>query len=657
MNTEPNAPLQIHFIDNPEIRFSHALRKEWLEVNHAGGYASSSLLNCNTRKYHGLLVAEIDGLPEKQLLLSSLDEAVIVDDKPCFFSTHQYPGVLHPEGFQYLESFSPLPVTTFTYRIHNNLIRKEILMPQGENAVLIRYSLVEGNAPLELRITPFLAYRNFHHLSKENPFIRDTVETSENGILLCPYEGMPTLNADVSGIWNFAFNPGWYRNFEYIEELERGFDFREDLFAPGHFDLTLSKDEPTILRFTLKGPEKDARSVWAKEFNRRTLSTAQRDNLADNLKHAAGQFIVTHSDGLKNIVAGYHWFLDWGRDAMIALPGLTLYNGREHDCLEILKTYARYEKSGLIPNFINHANHDACYNTVDASLWFIWAAQQYFNRTEDLKAVQQHLWPTILKIFQGYSNGTDFHIKMSQNGLITAGDADTQLTWMDAMVGEKPVTPRFGYAVEINALWYNSLNFIKLLSQKFRHPLPFDKTLIPRVKDSFITQFWSDEKGYLADTVSNQVADFSIRPNQIFAVSLPFSMISEKQAKRILKILTYHLFTPRGIRTLSPSAPAYQGKYKGDGKSRDQAYHNGTVWPWLLGHFGDALMKFGEPAETKRIYKLVAESMKDHIKEAGIASISEVFDGEAPHLPGGCIAQAWSVAELIRFLNMFRDEC
>ena len=645
--------MHINFNLNPEEKAANAIRKEWLETNGLGGYASSTLLNCNTRKYHGLLVLPLNKRSDKYVLLSTLEESVVSSGQEFFISTHQYPDALHPQGYGALSSFSPLPAATFTYRAGDVVLQKEILMPQGENAVMLRYSLPEGTGAVELKVKPFLSYRNFHELARQNPFIRDTVESSDNGLLFRPYDDMPPLHTALFREFDFAFAPDWYHSFEYAQERERGFDSREDLYTPGTLSLPLRGKQEVILCFAAERIKEPLDIKWRKEISRRTNLNGREDAFQSVLKRSAGQFLVSHASGNKNIVAGYHWFLEWGRDAMIALPGLTLCTGRPDDCLEVLKTFARYEKNGLIPNFINETTGDAAYNTVDASLWFGWATQKYLESTKNFINVKKLIWPALKNVFLGYLNGTDFSIKMDENGLVRAGDENTQLTWMDAMVSGRPVTPRYGYAVEINALWYNFVNFMGNLAYIFEDNLPVPRSLTENIKKNFISTFWLEEKGYLGDTHSNGRLDASIRPNQVFAVSLPYSMLSIERSRRIMETLTRELFTPVGLRTLAPSDPRYRGRYAGDSASRDSAYHNGTVWPWLLGHYFEALAKTAKDRSVvQEAFKSVHDAFADHLREGGVGTVSEVFDGDSPHCPGGCIAQAWSVAELLRIVSI-----
>ncbi|MFH0919265.1 MAG: amylo-alpha-1,6-glucosidase [Fibrobacterota bacterium] len=638
----------LHF-HNPDIE--SGLGREWLETNGIGGFAGSSLLNCNTRKYHGLLVTPIQGLPDKYVLLSSLDESARTSEGEFSLSVHEYPGALHPDGWRHLTAFKSSPVTGFTYRSGRTVLHKDILMPRGKTGILIRYRVAEGSPPVTLRLRPLFAYRNFHQLMRAHPAIRPDTRTCKSGVVFGPYEKMPDCYLQLTSRFVFAPAPDWYRDCIYREESRRGFDNREDLFCPGEFVFSIKPGEAAV--FSASTTETAGlEELWKKELSRREQEEAESKGSPAQkaLARSAQQFLITHVSGHYSVVAGYHWFLDWGRDAMIALPGLTLAIGRHPECLEVLKTFASYEKKGLIPNFINEEAGDVVYNTVDASLWFGWAVQQYLVATGDYDSVRKNLWEPLKNIYNGYLHGTDFGICTTDNGLVYAGDAGTQLTWMDAMVHGKAVTPRFGHAVEINALWYNFLCLMKELSVRFMDPVQSELgELIPKVAASFTATFWIDSKGYLGDVHCNGILDPAIRPNQIFAVSLPHTALSPEKARSVVETVEQSLLTPFGLRTLAPDDPDYTGHYGGGPESRDAAYHNGTVWPWLLGHFGEALLRTAKkPQEALKKIEAMVANMEPHLLEAGVGTISEVFDGSPPYRPGGCISQAWSVAELLR---------
>ncbi len=626
---------------------------EWLETNGIGGYASSTVINCHTRKYHGLLVVKLQHPAGKFVFLSNLEDSIQKEQEDFFLTSHKYPGVIYPEGYKNLNEFSANENPTFTYRSGKMQIKKEILLVHKENTVLIKYSGYKKEEKAKLRIKPLLAFRDFHSLSHKNSSLQVRTSPCKKGFFVSLYHGMPILYIQSSRIFQFHACPDWYRNFEYIEEKARGFAFHEDLFIPGVIEFDLKEGEDILLSASLQEQKEDLVRKWNMEISRRRARNRKLkgNSFQKTLQQAADQFIVEDQYGNKSVIAGYPWFLEWGRDAMIALPGLTLYSGREKDCLEILITFAEHEKEGLIPNYIGDTTEKTAYNSADASLWFAWAVQKYLGKTKDYKSVKKFLWLTLKRIFHHYKTGTIFNIKMLENGLLRAGTKDKHMTWMDAPAYGQPVTPLTGWPVEINALWYNLVCLVDELGNQFHDNITKKtETLMDKISLSFNKYFWITEKNYLADIYKEDGSlDTALRPNQIFAVSLPYSTLSGKRAQSVLKIIEQELLTPRGLRTLSPKNKDYHASYEGGSDERDSAYHNGTVWPWLMGHFGEALMKVS-PDKKKAAAKLeeFLKKFEDHIKEAGLFSISEIFDANPPHHPRGCISQAWSVAELLR---------
>lgn len=402
----------------------------------------------------------------------------------------------------------------------------------------------------------------------------------------------------TQGKYTFSQEPLWYRNFIYAKEKERGYNFQEDLFSPGVmvFACEAPQDYEIICACSVSHQPADLATKWQQELARRVKLTSDvTKNTLQQQLHQVGQSFITKSNDPKqspSLVAGYHWFLEWGRDAMIALPGLTLYSGKEELCLAVLQHFARYEKQGLIPNFLGIAKEDHAYNTVDASLWFVWAVQQYYLKTNNLAEVIKSFWPVLKNIFKFYHEGTWYNIQAQYNGLLFAGNREINLTWMDAMVDGKPVTPRYGYQVEVNALWFNLLGFMVELASKIQDGLKQRlQELFQQVELSFRQVFWCEERGYLYDFVNAQEKNLALRPNQIFAVSLPYSPLLIKMAVSTIGAVKKHLLTPYGLRTLAQYESGYAASYRGNQQERDYAYHNGTVWPWLLGHFTEALLR------------------------------------------------------------------
>lgn len=642
-----------------------AVRLEWLDTNGLGGYASSTILNCHTRRYHGLLVANLSSPPGKFVLLSQLEESILAGGREIFFSLHKYPGSFSPPGYKRLSEFRAKPAPHFIYRIGETVLHKTIMTVHGEDGVLIRYLCERSDESIVLRLKPFLAFRDFHSLAKENPFLDVRTAKAGGGFKIRPYEGMPALYIQTDGKSVFHPFADWYRNFEYMVEAERGFDFHEDLFRPGIFEIPLKEGESVIVSASTR-QHRALRKIWDSEWARREIAGAKtaarvetfedpRDReLLAALMESAKDFPIRQPEkkapGRPTVTAGYHWFGDWGRDTLISLPGLTFCTGEFETGKAILKTFGKYEKDGLLPNFFGRDSSGHAYNAVDCPLWFFWAVQQQLLYTGDVDFVRKFMWPVMVRIFQKFRAGTVHLIYMSENGLLHAGDETMQLTWMDAAVNGVPVTPRCGCAVDINALWYNAVCLLDDLAEKFGKRRERCSDLKERIKEAFNEAFWIEDGAYLGDVRRGAGLDRSVRPNQILAVSLPYSPLDSIRARCVVEKVAKELLTPFGLRTLSPRDPAYRGRYAGDAARRDAAYHQGTVWPWLIGHFGEAFLKVAEDKTeaAEFLRREMRKSLREHLPTAGVGSVSEIFDGDPPHLPNGCIAQSWSVAEIIR---------
>lgn len=638
-------------------------QQEWLETNQSGAYASSTILDYHRRRYHGLLVAHLSLPYGKHVLLSKFEEYFVDDGERYPLSLVQYENYFDPAGFAHVQSFDNRLCPCTEYQLDQALLKKETLLIDGKNTILIKYTLQHGKASHKLLLRPLLAYRFYHDLAKANSAVNMTAISSEHGIQVHPYPQMPKLKIYSPNKVQFSNLPDWYYNFEYAEEKARGFGYLEDLFTPGLLEIGFDSPEIIIACSIEEIDESDLAAVWQQEIQRRTSTqTLGNKSVTQQIcqrltTRAAEQFLVRADNNHYSLEAGYHWFGQWGRDAMIALPGLTLFSGREEICVQVLSHFAAHEQQGLIPNRIApsaHENDD--YDSIDASLWFFWAVQQYYSKTQDLAVVHQHFWPTLKNIIHFYQSGTLYNIKQANNGLIYGGDRHIKLTWMDVIINGVAVTPRNGAAVEINALWYNALCFAAELAAQFKDPLQNElSTLIPLVKQSFIEIFWNPALGYCHDFVNEQEINAQCRPNQIIAAALPYSMLTKPMAKSILHTVEKHLLTPYGLRTLSPEDPHYCATYEGDAVQRDSAYHNGTVWPWLLGPFTDALLQFSSPTNTRKVLEPCLQALWQHITtQAGIGCISEIFDASAPFHPRGCIQQAWSVAEVIRMVNLLK---
>jgi len=703
---------------------------EWLETDGRGGYASTTLSGCHTRRYHGLMVANLDKPEGRHVLLSKLEDSLLAAGDEHFLTTHRYPGLVLPLGEPPLEEFILDLFPRFVYRLGEIRLQKSILLFRGRELLLIRYDLEGTPGKASLRLKPFLAFRGYHELAHENLHLRTRTEQIESGFKTEPYAGMPPLFIRSSAPSSFTSSPLWYRNFEYTEERERGFDWHEDLFLPGTLDIPITEGRPVILAVSTAATEEDPAIVWEAEAARRQAEcrgdealagrffangienkplcphgpqqseSADRagqakgsvppdnfcpsDKTRDNGDHfplknetqrdagvtggergillalirAGRQFLIATPSGRPAVIAGYPWFGSWGRDALIALPGLAFCSGRIGEGIDILTELSRHERKGLLPNFFSGDGRPEAYNTVDGSLLYFRAIQELLKVTVDTELIRNRFWPVMKRIIDRFMTGTRFGIGMDENGLLHAGNEAMALTWMDATVGGTPVTPRHGCAVEINALWYNALCFTTELAKGFGDTGGAFTGLIPLVRRSFRETFWIPERGCLGDVFRKGALDTAIRPNQLFAVCLPHSPLDASQQAGVVRTVREHLLTPCGLRTLSPADPAYRGRYRGNGAERDGAYHQGTVWPWLLGPFGEAVLRVAADREAEKAFlrKYLRNFLGDHLAEAGIGTVSEVFDGDPPHLPGGCIAQAWSVAELIRLYTLLLEK-
>jgi predicted glycogen debranching enzyme len=631
-----------------------ASQREWLETNSIGGFASSTIAGLNTRRYHGLLVAARTPPVGRNLLLSKLEETLIVDGTRNELGTNAYPGVVHPQGYQVLREFRLDPFPTFVFTVAGLTLTKTIFMIHEENTVVVQYSLTSASKrSISLELRPLIAFRDYHGLAHENGALHTSIYDQPGVVTLRPYDGMPTLRLAHNAI-QVERAGDWYRNFQYPAELERGLDSAEDLNNPCVLRFELTASDPAIVIASLDAHDvREASLLEAAERQRRTtilLDSPANDDFSRQLTVASEQFLVERGKN-KSVIAGYHWFSDWGRDTMISLPGLSLPRNRNALARDILLTFARSVDQGMLPNRFPDAGETPEYNTVDATLWFFEAIRSYSARTGDFDFVRKELYGILTDIIAWHVRGTRYGIKVDTDGLLNSGEPGVQLTWMDAKVGDWVVTPREGKPVEIQALWYNALCIMADFAGRFSDELggPRYATMATLAKWSFQHTFWNDPGGYLYDVVNGDARDASIRPNQIFIVSLPFALITGERALRIVDVVQSHLLTPYGLRTLSPEDPNYRGRYTGNPLSRDGAYHQGTVWPWLLGPFLTAYLKVHQhSAAARHQAQSWLSPLRDHVFNSGVGQIHEIFEGDAPHRPVGCMAQAWSVAEVLR---------
>lgn len=636
---------EILFEKNDLLNLEFSLSREILRANMSNAYACTTLCGCNTRKYHGLLIVpqpKIDN--ENHVLLSSLDETIIQNNNAFHLALHRYKnGVYYPKGHKYLDSYKlkNLPVTT--YRIGDIVLTKEMQIQQRRDRLLIKYTLQEASCPITLQLQPLLAFRQVHKLSHRNDHADTSYKEIENGISFKMYENYTPLYIQFSKHFKYNHQPDWYYDFEYIKEQERGYDYLEDLLMPGTFSIELRRGEVFYLSCGIEDSGNPL--LLSRDFKRESSNRFDIDNMEDVLKRAARMFFCRSGMDI-NVVAGFPWFGRWGRDTFISLPGLCLALDDSKLMLSVIDTMLKDFKDGLFPNLGSGAQ--AAYNSADTPLWFFWCLQQYAEISKDTETVWKKYGRQMKSILDNLEQGTH-SIHMDNNYLLYQGEEGKALTWMDAIVDGKAVTPRRGYAVEINALWYNAVMFTRSLAEKY-----CDDAFLRRWDDfatafpaSFKNMFWSKDLGYLADCCTSTEKDFSVRPNMIFAAGLSYSPISEKIRQLIVEKVKSELLTPRGLNTLSTKDSRYCGRYLGNQHQRDLAYHNGTVWPWLLGTFCQAYLAiYGQAGVSfvENIYKGFENSLCDYC----VGSVAEVYDGDPPFNPAGSISQAWSVAALVR---------
>ena len=630
--------------------FAAATSREWLETNGIGGFASGTISGANNRRYHGLLTAATRPPLGRISMLSKYEETVFVGGKRYDISANSFPGTVHPEGYKLITSFRLDPFPIWTFDLDGVVIEKRVFMIYGKNAVAASWNVtseaIADKVSIELR--PLLSFVDYHHLQHGNSDFAVEYDESIRFVEMQPYAAMPPIffTHNAAAVQKSGF---WYRDFEYGIEKERGFDYQEDLFQP----FVLKFDLAAVANVIASADEKvtdDLDELMAAAIERRkeiVSKVPKASSFVRELVLAADQFIVTRGSG-QTVIAGYPWFSDWGRDTMIALNGLTLAAGRPEIARNVINEFAKHISQGMIPNRFPDEGEEAEYNTVDATLWYFEAIRAYIAATGDNKLVKGALYKKLVNIIDWHLQGTRFNIHVDTDGLLYAGEPGVQLTWMDAKVGDLVITPRTGKPVEIQALWYNALRIMSDLSLVYGTNADTDKfdDLADMCRQSFNAAFWNDDEDCLYDVIENGTRDASVRPNQIFAASLPHSMLDDVKARKVVDRISADLLTPIGLRSLSPADPRYCPVYIGSPFDRDSAYHQGTVWAWMIGGFVDAFRRV-YPDDIARVDEIIA-GFEPHLSEAGIGQVSEIFDADPPHTPRGCFAQAWSVAELLR---------
>jgi predicted glycogen debranching enzyme len=630
--------------------FDEASGREWLETNGRGSYGMGAVAACDTRRYHGLLTVARRPPLERVQMVNRLEETVFHDGARVDLSAQQYPGVLHPPGGDRLESFRLDPFPVWTYAWEKSRLEKTFFLRYGEDTGVATYRLLEG-PPLEMEVRPLLSFRDHHALSRRDARFEGRLRYGDNTVgVSLPEVGSLSVWA-TEGV--FYSVPVWYNSQDYVKEERRGEEGLEDVFSPGIFRFSLEKDRPVSVVFSAALDGRVPSADWEGEerAQRRKIvrGSLVRGPLGGALSLAADSFVVSRGEGL-SVLAGYPWLADWSRDALVAFPGLFLATGRWTEAPAFLDTFARHVRQGLLPTFFSEGNASVMYNAVDAPLWLIRAVQAYHKATQDDAAARKWL-PVLRDIVDAYQNGAGYGIYMDGDGLIVAPPTDVALTWMDARVDGQRVTPRTGKPVEIQALWYNALQFLVEIQLKLKEPTRGYDKLASVARRSFNEKFWNEAGSYVYDVIEGKHRDDSLRPNALFALSLPYEILEEKRFRPVVDRAWQELYTPRGLRTLAPGSPGYRGHCQGTVPDRDSAYHQGTVWPWLLGPFMTAYVKaYGSTEETKGRLVSFLQPFLEHLTEVGVGQISEIFDGDAPHTPRGCPAQAWNVAEPLRVM-------
>jgi predicted glycogen debranching enzyme len=658
----------------PQVQFGREIcgnlpaaeSREWLATNGIGGFASGTIATGTTRRYHGLLIGALQPPAGRTQLVAAVDETVRYGGTAYALATHRWgSGAIDPQGYLYLESFRLEGATpVWTYALADALLEKRIWMVQSENTTFIHYTLARASSPLEIDLKALVNYRDFHSLTHAGDWHMKIVPTHD-GVMVLPFDSATPFYLK-SAQASCEPQHEWFRDCYLPRETERGLDDHEDYLFTALFQATLKAGESlTIVVTTEATTPLDGEASRAQRADRESalLKTwqVQNDKSATNapgwlrqLVLAADQFIVKRTlpeepDG-HSVIAGYHWFGDWGRDTMIALPGLALVTGRANVAKQILLAFAGFVDGGMLPNNFPDAGGKPEYNTVDAALWYFEAVRQYFAATQDTTTLEK-LYPVLAGMIDAHVAGTRYNIHVdSTDGLLYAGGPGVQLTWMDAKVGDWVVTPRTGKPVEINALWINALETIAQFARQLNKPADEYASLSAQAKSNF-QKFWNAERNCCFDVIDvpgsakSSGKDASLRPNQILAVSLPVSPLSGDQQKSVVDICAQRLVTCYGLRSLAEGEPGYQGHYGGDQRARDAAYHQGTVWGWLLGPHALAHYRvYGARAAALRYL----EPLGSNIGAYGLGTLAEIFEGDPPHVPRGCIAQAWTVGEILR---------
>jgi predicted glycogen debranching enzyme len=635
---------------------SFDLNAEWLETDGLGGFASGTVSGIRTRRYHALLLTATMPPAGRMVLVNGFDAWVETPEGIFALTSQNYaPGVIHPDGSSRLVDFSSEPWPIWRFEIGSGLvIEQEIFLERKTQAIFMAWKISgELKSFVTLHVRPFISVRDFHALHHENDAFQFAAAVEGEHVSWHPYQGAPGVISQSNGV--YRHEPCWYRNFLYAEEQARGLDAIEDLASPGVF--SFSMNQPAVLAFSMTTQEpRPVAPINEWHLAARKTEGVRRLGFASPLERAADAYVARRGGG-KTLMAGYPWFGDWGRDTFIALRGLCIAAGRLDDARDILLAWAETVSEGMLPNRFPDNGEQPEYNSVDASLWYIVAVHDYLAEsqragTTTSAAERQRLHDAVNAILEGYSRGTRFGIKLDDDGLLAAGEPGVQLTWMDAKIGDWVVTPRTGKPVEVNALWLNALWFGGTLSSGWSDLFEFGRR-------AFRLRFWDESLGHLHDVIDcghrKGEVDSTFRPNQILAVGgLPLNLLEDGQSERVVAAVEERLLTPLGLRSLAPTEPAYQPRYVGDMSERDARYHQGTVWPWLIGPFVEAWLRVhGSTEESKQSAReRFLAPLADHLREAGLGHVSEIADADFPHTPRGCPFQAWSLGEMLRLKKL-----
>jgi predicted glycogen debranching enzyme len=643
----------LKFNKNQLINLNYSLNKELLRTSRNGGYSSSTIIGCNTRKYHGLLVVPEPNLEgARQVLLSNVDETLIVNGAEFHLSSRIFSGgYIHPKGHKYIRNFESDPNMKLTYRIGKTIFKKEYIFVENQSRLLLRYSVEDSMASdLTFRISPLLAYRSIHSLSKSNLGVNNKYSIVQNGASWQLYDGFSKLYFQISKKAEYVHSPDWHYNIEYPMERDRGYEFTEDLFVPGFFDINMKDGKSVVISI---GLEEKLPSGFKKSFKSEIKDRFERNSFENCLKNAADQFLITRNNK-KGIIAGYHWFGRWGRDTFISLPGICLTNDNEKEFHLVLQSMIDEMKNG---NFNDVSSRgEISYHSADTIFWFFRCLHKLHQMAEGKSNIWKQYKKIINSILEDILTDKNEILNIHENGLIWANQKDKAISWMDSTVDGHPVVPRQGYLVETNAIWYDAISFFLELAKAAK-----DQTFIKkwaaypeRIKSSFSEIFWSNTTKCLADYVDKNGANWDIRPNMIFALSEKYSPLTEDQKEYVLKLVHEELLTRRGLRTLSPNDLNYRGKYEGNERERDLSYHQGTIWPWLTGAFAEAYLKM-HPNTGRTFIEKIYNEFESEMKNAGIGTISEIYEGNPPFEARGAISQATNVGELLRIKWMLEN--